>query len=332
MTSVIPEMMYSSLKYQFIHTVNIKTKDTSELEMLCCNIKVINPTTGVEVLKNNQSMILGKTQGIIMNLVHGTKSSDEQTLTCKVKLQFGDCSYHYKMMHFAIRCEYFTPSNVNKPLVVAVSAPFQVFARRSKRSTGKRKVDLVDEDDYDFESLPPVEKKAKNTHNNTITLEQYQNAFEEMLAFKQRMQMDEGRVALQFVMARLIQANMPCDNHLSGNYPFNGHIESYFSDLLTPASTMPSLLEPAASEVYSSGSMTSLLMSGVVDPFANLQVPEMYESPVESPTDSESSALSDESSDIDWDHILEENVKDCQPSSHELLRVEQSNYQVANLC
>lgn len=166
-------------------------------------------------------MIIGKTQGIIMNRVPTKQVDQEQTFAAKVKLQFNDCSYHYKMMHFAIRCEYFTPSNVNQPLVVAVSAPFQVFARRSKRTTGKRKVDLVDEDDYDFETLPPVEKKQKTQHNNNITLEQYQRAFEDMLVYKSQMEAQERRIALQFVMARLIQATMPCDT-------FHGNIDAIF--------------------------------------------------------------------------------------------------------
>jgi hypothetical protein len=281
-----------------MHTVHIKTD--MEQNMLFCNIKIINPDTGLEILKNNQPMILGKTTGIALTRIKSAEQGNRLTMSCKFKLQFGDCSYHYKMMRFAIRCEYFLPNDVNQHLLIATSAPFQVFARRS-RSSKKRKIDL-DDDYYCDDVLPPAEKKKKQNNfedNSTVSLEQYQRAFEDLLAFKNRMNMDERRIAIQFALQRLLPANQY--GNINGNYQFNdgAHIESYFSDLLNPVSVVPSLLEPSqACPVHEPGMM-------IMPDFFSEHIPAVYESS-ESPVDSESSVESADAgfAPIDWESML----------------------------
>jgi len=83
---------------------------------------------------------------------------------------------------------------------------------------------------------------------------------------------------------------------------------------------MPSLLLENAS----SGEMTTLL-SGMVDPFAISASDEVMYSQVESPTDSESSAISDESECIDW---LEE-IGEC---AQDRLDLGHHNFEVENIC
>jgi hypothetical protein len=326
LTSIIPETLYSSLKYQFMHTVQVKLdpKDKETQEMLCCNIKIIDPSNGREVLKNNQPMLVGKNSGIaLIRINSANEKADQMTLYCKVKLQFSDCSYHFKKMHFAIRCEYFLPRDMSQFLAVTTSAPFQVYARRTnnKRSNNKRKLDL-DEDfnGVDDEISEPAQKK-RNTKNNRASLEDYRRTFEDLVAFRARMNQEEQRFALQFAIQRLIlttnASQLPYGNILQLNN--SAHIDSYFSDLLTPSSTMPSLLEPSSMNTICTNSsmesgIPSLLLSGnVSDPFA-YAIPIQEDPLVDSPTDSESSMFSDNSDTIDLTSIFQASEVGMEPS------------------
>ncbi|KAL0477507.1 aconitate hydratase, cytoplasmic [Acrasis kona] len=205
-TSILPDKLYSSLKYQFTHNVKIKSEVESstidDQDMLCCNIKVVDPDTGKEILKNDKPMIAGRSTSIMLARVIG-----DNNYKCRVKLQFNDCSYHYKKMFFAIRCEYFLPRDANQLLGVAISAPFQVFARRTNRKspklTGTKRSHATDFDEcLDDELDEPCSKHIKTTQQSP-ELKAYLRAFTELMEYKNILEQQEKRQAIEVSLNKL---------------------------------------------------------------------------------------------------------------------------------
>lgn len=169
--------------------------------MICCNIKVIDPSTGSQIFKNDKQIIEGRTSGIAVTRVNSADTKDTVTLSCKTKLEFNDCSYHFKKMYFALRCEYYLPSEPEHPLVVATSAPFKVYARRFKQRRGS------DSSNEEYvEDSPPHKKIRRSNNKQQPTFTQYEQLFEELIAYKDKLSPEERKMAIDLAIKRLLPA------------------------------------------------------------------------------------------------------------------------------
>jgi len=123
----VPERLYSSLKYEMRHSV-MRDLLLDSTNLLMCKVEVVNPQDHhEEILKTNgQKLIKG-----IQEVTAMSKNASGSALECKMKIQFTDVSYHHEKKYFAFKVSFIDPLiHVSEPVLVMVSAPFQVFARR----------------------------------------------------------------------------------------------------------------------------------------------------------------------------------------------------------
>jgi hypothetical protein len=128
----VPEKLYSSLKYELTQELPSLCLG-SNISVLMAKIQAVNPyNTNEEILKPNSKPILMGTQEYIpLTLTQGSFYS-------KTKIQFTDVSYHHEKKYFAFKVSYFEPTNLQEPLLVQLSSPFQVFARRPRKNIKRR--------------------------------------------------------------------------------------------------------------------------------------------------------------------------------------------------
>jgi hypothetical protein len=147
-TGTVPERLYSSLKYEVTQEISSHIFGTSTA-VLMSKLQVVNPYNfEEEILKTNGKSIVKGTSELVPLTLNGNLSS----LYSKTKVQFTDVSYHHEKKYFALKVSYFDPNNLNDAIFVQMSAPFQVFARRPRRKSLKRKSTMTS---------APIPKKVK---------------------------------------------------------------------------------------------------------------------------------------------------------------------------
>lgn len=156
-SKTVPERLYSSLKYEISHSIPVALFG-QETAVIMAKVQVVNPYKHEdEIVKNNGKTVLKGASSMTPITVNAT----QDMLTCKQKIQFTDVSYHHEKKFFAIKISYYKPSNLQDPILVMLSAPFQVFARRprkSRRTVKKRK--KTEEEDEDVK-ITTKKRKAE---------------------------------------------------------------------------------------------------------------------------------------------------------------------------
>jgi len=154
-TGTVPERLYSSLKYEV--TQEISSHHFGNTAVLMSKLQVVNPYNfEEEILKPNGKSIVKGTSELVPLTLNGNLSS----LYSKTKVQFTDVSYHHEKKYFALKVSYYDPNNLAEAIFVQMSAPFQVFARRPRRKSLKRKSTM---------SSAPIPKKVKEEKVVAIT-------------------------------------------------------------------------------------------------------------------------------------------------------------------
>lgn len=134
-TGQVPERLYSSLKYEVTQEISSHIFGQNTAVMMS-KIQVVNPYNfEEEILKTNGKSIVKGTSDYIPLTLNNSLSA----LFCKTKIQFTDVSYHHEKKYFALKVSFYDPNNLNDAIFVQMSAPFQVFARRPRRKSLKRK-------------------------------------------------------------------------------------------------------------------------------------------------------------------------------------------------
>jgi len=148
-TGTVPERLYSSLKYEVTQEINAQIFGQNTA-VLMSKLQVVNPYNfEEEILKTNGKSIVKGTSELVPLTLNGSATS----LFSKTKVQFTDVSYHHEKKYFALKVSYFDPNNLSEAIFVQMSAPFQVFARRPRRKSLKRKSTMS--------SSAPIPKKVK---------------------------------------------------------------------------------------------------------------------------------------------------------------------------
>jgi hypothetical protein len=121
-SSFVPEKLYSSHKYIVEHKV--KGNISLDFPLLVSKIQVIHPNSNEEILKKDKTSIL------IGSFDTALTKKKEEFLEGKMRIQFGDVSYHHDKGFFGFLISYFDPSNLFEPIFTLKSPAFRVYARK----------------------------------------------------------------------------------------------------------------------------------------------------------------------------------------------------------
>lgn len=125
---VMPERLYSSLKYEIRQTVSLDLRISPSTDVMMSKMEIVDPKDpSAELLKANGDRLIRGVQ----EFTAVTFNKDKRVLEVKNKVQFTGVSFHHERKYFAIKLSYFDPSHsMTKPVLVMISSPFLVFARR----------------------------------------------------------------------------------------------------------------------------------------------------------------------------------------------------------
>lgn len=212
-TTVIPNRMFSSLKYEFEFQVIPGFLNSTIKPILLGKLQVIDAETNEEIIKNDKPVLKGVTEGCL--------TTDENSiLKMKLKLQFGEMSHGEKKDCRFQLCLY-TPSDLFCPVLVLKSSSFKVYARRSGY----------------------VEKKSKRSREETnitnkkpkSSLTDYMKNLEELVKFKDMLPEKERKLAEELLAEKLGEKDEKLEN-LFDNFEKETKFEfasKEFDDLFT---------------------------------------------------------------------------------------------------
>jgi len=99
------------------------------------------------VQKNNKGVLKGQVEVAITNSIENGNE-----VSGILKVQFTDVSYHHKKCDFCWEIAYYTPNELNEPILKMRSSAFKVFARKPSQiaSTNKKKRKREDQNHFDL--------------------------------------------------------------------------------------------------------------------------------------------------------------------------------------
>ena len=126
--------MYSSLRYKLHYKCSVNAEQVTQLpKLLMCRITVIDDDSGKEIKKDNKPII---DDSFISLKNTSTATGNFGVFEANHKVKFRSVSFHHNKSKWRLLLQLFSDSNhnINTPVFVMKSAPFQVYARRPKVS------------------------------------------------------------------------------------------------------------------------------------------------------------------------------------------------------
>lgn len=167
----VPEKMYSSLKYEIRHHATGGL--CSEVAFLLSRITVVDSVTSEEIKKGNKPML----KGVIESALTKQPGNSTDDLYGVLKCQFTDVSYHHNKKNFCWQVSLYRPEDLDNPIMIKRSAPFQVFARK-----------------------PAANKKRRRENPE---LDEFQSRVDELFKDTKKMKADNKRKILEIVCRKM---------------------------------------------------------------------------------------------------------------------------------
>lgn len=180
-TSLVPERMFSSLKYTIELSLPISFFGK---ETLMTQIQVVDHCKPQEEInKEGRSIFKGTSSLHPFSISPGSKDQK-----CKIKFQFNDSSFHYNKKNFAFKISVIHP-NLLTSLLVVLSPPFKVYARRPQ---AKRK-------EMEKENEGIQVKKVKKESNDPDKFQDFQQSLGNLVKIVDCLNDDQKREAIDSI-------------------------------------------------------------------------------------------------------------------------------------
>lgn len=198
----IPERLYNSIKYNIIQSANGFPEN---LPFVLARIRAVDAETLELVKKNNKDVLKGTVEAALTKPPRSNSNQFEGQLY----VQFTEVSYHVDKREYCFEVSYFTPEDLENPILIKRSAPFKTFARKPNKKRPKngdksknKKQESDDEaDDSEEELIEPAPKKQKNSANYDV----FVSKAEELFEFNKKLGEEERKKAMALVIQKFHQ-------------------------------------------------------------------------------------------------------------------------------
>jgi len=211
----VPERMYSSLKYEIQLTAS--GQFIKNVPFILARIKVVDSKTFEVVKKNNKDVLKGVIESALTQ-----SNNDKHVFNGTLKVQFVDISYHHEKREFCWEIHYFTPDDLQNPIIIKRSAAFRVYARKPNQKKPKRK--------RDSDSASRKKQKVE-TLDQSPNFTEFCRRLEELVDFNKKLCEDERKRAMEMVLSKFMQVQQPLFNPYNMLMPTNQcFTEQYFNN------------------------------------------------------------------------------------------------------
>lgn len=185
-TEVVPEQLYSSLRYQVKQSLPFLLFG-NQTNSILSKLEVVDPLFPKKQIVRSDGKSVIKGTGVTA-LVRDGNYVKGQT-----KIQFTDCSFHHENKKWAFRISFYK-SDLCNPLLVLISSPFFVKARKPKSETKKKRK---------MESpMQPISLKKKKLEKKS-DLEEVKRAIDGLVISIMHLNQEEREQAQRYFNERL---------------------------------------------------------------------------------------------------------------------------------
>ncbi|KAG2382975.1 hypothetical protein C9374_004942 [Naegleria lovaniensis] len=205
----VPTKLYSSLKYEIRQCAKLNTHATEDLPFLLGRISMVDSQTFEEIQQDNKSnpVLKGVTESALTKKPESKSSKKNASSVASVggveefngtlKVQSSTVSYHHKKINFCWQISYFTPSDLENPILTMRSAAFKVYAR--KPSQNKKKKRNPQQTDT---------TTAMTTSSSSLSLssfDEFANCVDELVEFSKKLKDTEKKRSIELLSTKLLQ-------------------------------------------------------------------------------------------------------------------------------
>jgi len=131
-TNLVPERLYSSLKYELQITAN--GKFVRSLPFLLARIQVVDAKTFEPITKNNKAVTKGENESALTHPPNGPGN----IIKGAIKVQFdSSISYHHDKREVCLEIGFFMNEALDQPILIKRTVPVKMFARKPNKKPNK---------------------------------------------------------------------------------------------------------------------------------------------------------------------------------------------------
>jgi hypothetical protein len=156
-TTLVPERLYSSLKYEM--QITATGEFVRSLPFLLARISVVDAITLQPISKNNKAVTKGENESALTHPPNGPGNIIKGT----IKVQFdSSISYHHDKKEVCLEMSFFMNEALDQPILTKRTGPVKMFARKPNKKHGKNAPSSAPkrkrEADAEEENLPKIAK------------------------------------------------------------------------------------------------------------------------------------------------------------------------------
>lgn len=134
-TSLVPERLYSSLKYEI--QITATGEFVRSVPFLLARISVVDAKTFEPISKNNKAVTKGENESALTHPPNGPGNIIKGT----IKVQFdSSISYHHDKREVRLEMNFFLNEALDKPILTKRTVPVKMFARKPNKKHNKTEV------------------------------------------------------------------------------------------------------------------------------------------------------------------------------------------------
>ena len=201
----VPTKLYSSLKYEIRQCAKLNTLATEDLPFLLGRISMVDSQTFEEIQQDNKSnpVLKGVTESALTKKPESKNSKKTSTsvggieeFNGTLKVQSSTVSYHHKKINFCWQISYFTPSDLENPILIMRSAAFKVYARKPSQNKKKKR---------NPQQQQQTETTTSSSSLTVSSFDEFANCVEELVAFSKKLKDEEKKRSMELLSTKLLQ-------------------------------------------------------------------------------------------------------------------------------
>ena len=165
---LIPDRLYSSLKYQLKQTA--KGKFCTKLPFLHSVASVVDATNYEKVKKNGNEPLKGTVEG---ELAKPPRTSGE--MKGELCVQFTDLSFHHDRKEYCLEINYFLPNDLKTSVLTYRTPSFRVYSRKPAKTKKEKSPSEEKPNISEKKGSPDKKRKRQNDESDELETEKPDN-------------------------------------------------------------------------------------------------------------------------------------------------------------
>jgi len=202
-TTLVPERLYSSLKYEMLITAT--GEFVRSLPFLLARISVVDAITLKPVSKNNKAVTKGENESALTHPPNGPGD----VIKGAIRVQFdSSISYHHDKREVCLEMNFFMNEALDQPILTKRTVPVKMFARKPNKKHGKNAPPASStlkrkrEADVEEENQPKIAKVQHQQQPSTFQLADFERRLDELVEQSRHLSYEDRQRATGLILSK----------------------------------------------------------------------------------------------------------------------------------